>query len=174
MVISTFAEAAAVTDRLIALLARNDVTPAIGVRVETELLSPLDVMERARHGRPQDLPVDLLAAAGGMYDLAAKIVAISQEPEFESFKPHLQLFAKPHLYTSALQSSAGHPNNDAGRKLVELYVGALAVHFAHDVTLDHPVSSAGDNPDVMCTIEDQNGHRVRWAIAVKNISSRVG
>jgi hypothetical protein len=68
MIISTFAEAAAVTDRLIAILAQNGVTPAMGARVESELLSPLEVMELARRKRPQDLPVNLLAAAGGMYD----------------------------------------------------------------------------------------------------------
>lgn len=109
-----------------------------------------------------------------MYDLAAKLLSIAGEPEFATFTPHLRLFAKPALYTSSIQSRAGDPRDDAGRKLTELYVGALAVHFAHDVTLDHPEASQGDNPDVMFTTEDHSGARTRWAIAIKSIASRSG
>ena len=174
VVISTFLETAQVTGRLIDLLATHGVTPPVASSVEHELLAPLEVMERARRARPQDVPVELLAEAGGMYDLAAKILAIAGEPEFTTFTPHLRLFAKPALYTSSLQSKAGDPRDDAGRKLTELYVGALAVNFAHNVVLDHPQASQGDNPDVMFTTEDISGERTRWAIAIKSISSRSG
>ena len=120
------------------------------------------------------MSIELLAAAGGMYDLAAKLLSIAGEQEFATFTPHLKLFAKPAVYTSSIQSKAGDPRDDAGRKLTELYVGALAVHFAHDVALDHPEASQGDNPDVMFTTEDVSGARTRWAIAVKSIASRSG
>lgn len=174
VVISTFPEAAQVTDRLIDLLAQHGVTPPVASRVEGELLSPLEVMERARTTRPQDISIELLAAAGGMYDLAAKLLSIAGEPEFATFTPHLKLFAKPALYTSSIQSKAGDPRDDAGRKLAELYVGALAVHFAHNVALDHPEASKGDNPDVMFTTEDNSGTKIRWAVAIKSIASRSG
>ncbi|WP_235569995.1 hypothetical protein [Lysobacter sp. Root916] len=159
---------------MIDLLAKHGVTPPVDSRVEHELLAPLEVMERARRARPQDISIELLAEAGGMYDLAAKLLSIAGEPEFATFTPHLRLFAKPALYTSSLQSKAGDPRDDAGRKLTELYVGALAVHFAHDVVLDHPQASQGDNPDVMFTTEDISGVRTRWAIAIKSIASRSG
>jgi hypothetical protein len=48
------------------------------------------------------------------------------------------------------------------RKLVELYVACLAIHCGHNVELDHPVSSKGDNPDIMLDYG-----AFRWEIAIK-------
>lgn len=174
MTISSFSNAAEVTDRLIDLLAEKGVTPVTTTRAEQQLLSPLDAMERARREGPQNIPVELLAAAGGMYDLAAKLVSIAGQPEFSTFLPHLRLFANPAPYTSLIQSMEGDPRDDAGRKLTELYVGALAVNFAHDVQLDDPEASRGDNPDVMFTTKDKQDRETRWAIAIKSIASRSG
>lgn len=52
--------------------------------------------------------------------------------------------------------------------------GALVIHFAFDVELDHPVKSKGDNPDVMFSVEPDGIPVSRWALAIKTVSSRAG
>jgi len=53
-------------------------------------------------------------------------------------------------------------------------MGSLAVHFAFDVQLDHPVNSKGDNPDLMFEVRPEGHSPSRWALAIKSLSSRNG
>ena len=136
MSFTSFEDAEQIVDRFITLLHSLGVNPAVGSKIEGELLSPLQLLESTRNlGVLADNP-ELLADAGGMYDFAAKLLAVATQPEFPSFVPHLRLFEAGEQFATAIQPKQGDARDDVNRKLAELYLGALAIHFAFDVDLD--------------------------------------
>lgn len=174
MSFTSFEDADKIVDRFIKLLDSHGITPAIGSKIEGEFLSPLQLLESTRNlGRLVNCP-ELLADAGGMYDLAAKLLAVETQPEFQSFIPHLQLFEKGAPFATAVQPKRGDIRDDVNRKLAELYLGSLAVHFSFNVQLDDPVHSKGDNPDVMFEMRQGGRPSSVWALAIKTVSSHHG
>jgi hypothetical protein len=92
MSFTSFEDADDIVDRFINLLHSLDIHPAIGSKIEDEFLSPLQLLESTRNlGALANNP-ELRADAGGMYDFAAKLLAVETQPEFKSFIPHLKLF----------------------------------------------------------------------------------
>lgn len=174
MSFTKFEDADEVVSRFIALLHANGITPAIGSNLENEFLSPLELLESTRNAGGLVGSPELIAEAGGMYDLAAKLLAIETQPEFRTFLPHLRLFEAGAEFASAVQPKTADVRDDVNRKLTELYLGALAVHFAFDVQLDHPVKSKGDNPDVMFEVRPDGFPPSTWALAIKTVSTKSG
>ena len=152
----------------------SGINPAVGSKIEDEFLSPLQLLESTRNLDALAGSPELLADAGGMYDFAATVLAVETQPEFKSFLPHLKLFEAGAAFATAVQSKNGDIRDDVNRKLAELYLGTLAIHFAFDVELDHPVKSKGDNPDVMFKVEPDGLPASRWALAIKTVSTRAG
>lgn len=174
MSFTSFEDAEDIVDRFINLLHSSGINPAVGSKIEDEFLSPLQLLESTRNLDALAGSPELLADAGGMYDFAAKLLAVETQPEFKSFLPHLKLFEAGALFATAVQSKNGDIRDDVNRKLAELYLGALAIHFAFHVELDHPVKSKGDNPDVMFKVEPDGLPASRWALAIKTVSTRAG
>ncbi|MBX3711861.1 MAG: hypothetical protein KF800_07870 [Lysobacter sp.] len=169
-----FEDADAIVNRFIALLTSLGINPATGSKIESEFLSPLQLLELTRDGGNLADGPQLLTDAGGMYDFAAKVLAVENQPELKSFYPHLRLFEEGGDFATAVQPKQGDIRDDVNRKLAELYLGALAIHFAFDVELDHPKNSKGDNPDVMFTIRREGHEDSRWALAIKTVSTNSG
>jgi hypothetical protein len=174
MSFTSFEDADDIVDRFINLLHSLGIHPAVGSKIENEFLSPLQLLESTRNLGALAANPELLADAGGMYDFAAKLLAVETQPEFKSFVPHLKLFEAGAAFATAVQPKNGDIRDDVNRKLAELYLGALAIHFAFDVELDHPVKSKGDNPDVMFKVEPDGLPASRWALAIKTVSTRAG
>lgn len=172
---TSFADADSIVSRFIDLLHRHGITPAIGLTIENEFLSPLQLLESTRNlGRLVDDP-QLLADAGGMYDLAAKVLAAEALPEFSSFLPHLKLFAAGEIFASTVQPKTADARDHTNRKLTELYLGALAAHVGVNVALDDPSSSTGDNPDVMFKVQTTDNRPFPlWALAIKTVHTDKG
>jgi hypothetical protein len=175
MSLTRFRNADDIVSRFLALLTKHGITPPVNSGIEAEMLSVTELLELTKNpsavvGRPS-----LLAEAGGIFDLAAKVLAISSQPEFSSFIPHLRLFASRLPLASVAQTTPGHATDDVHRKISELYLGSLAVHVGTNVALDHPTSAAGDNPDVLFdATKEKDDSKKRWALAIKTISSRSG
>lgn len=170
MTFVSYPEAKDIVNRFIDLLARNDITPPTGSSIEAELLSIVELLQQSANLPPSIL----LPMGGGALDLAAKILAISTQPEFSTFRPHLQLFGSDSPLATAVQTMSGKPTDDVHRKLNELYLGSLAVHVGHNVELDDPSAAVGDNPDVLFDLMPDETTRMRWALAVKTISTKSG
>ena len=118
---------------------------------------------------------EILRQSAGVHDLAAKVLSVENQPEFQSCLEHLKLIVKSGINSSVGQMNRGAASDDIGRKMIELYFSCLAIHCGFDVELDHPTNSSGDNPDVMFTAKDGETLReTRWALAIKSISSRSG
>jgi hypothetical protein len=178
MTLVSFKDAAEIADRLIALLAREGISPLVGSSYESELLSLTQLLEVAKNPSliAADRQLTALQIAAGVHDLAAKVLSVADQPEFQRLLPHLRLVAEASIPAATLtQNHTAEYNDDVSRKMAELYFACLAIRFAHDVALDHPTASRGDNPDVMFDIEPSDGSaRERWALAIKTISSRNG
>lgn len=179
MPVVPFAHAEKVADRFIDLLKRHTITPASGSSLEAELLSLVELLDVTRTPSLADgsRKEALLAAAAGVHDMAAKILAVETVERFDQFVPHLGLISGKKLQVASLgQMMPGQYNDDTGRKMAELYIAALAAHFGTDLALDHPTNSKGDNPDVMFTYDPglANHPPLRWALAIKTISSTNG
>lgn len=170
-----FSQASAIVDRFLDLLDKLKITPPLHSDIESELLSVTELLDIARNPCANAARPSLLAKAGGIFDLAVKLLSIESQAEFNTFIPHLQLFASKLPLASVIQTTSGNSTDDVHRKLVELYLGSLAVHVGSNVELDHPSVSRGDNPDVLfdCTRQD-NQITKRWALAIKTISSKHG
>lgn len=174
MTYTSFLGANEIVDRFINLLSTHGISPPTGQGIEAELLSVTELLDVVRSPSDSTARPDLLAVAGGMFDLAAKLLAIETQPEFKEFIPHLKLFASKEKWASSVQTTPGSPIDDVHRKLNELYLGSLAVHIGSEVELDHPDASRGDNPDVMFTFELDAHPPKRWTFAIKTVSSRSG
>lgn len=175
MSFTSFENAENIVNRFISLLHNYGISPAIGTQIENEFLSPLELLESTRNLGGLVNDPKLMAEAGGMYDLAAKLLAVENQLEFQSFIPHLKLFGSENEFSTVVQSNKGDIRDDINRKLAELYLGSLAIHFSFNVQLDHPVNSKGDNPDVMFEIrpKEESSSSI-WTLAIKTVSSRSG
>lgn len=158
----SFTSAEATVDRFLEILSEHGVD--LAGASQDEALQMTNVIEMWRNPalRPLD-PRPVLRAAMGFVDLAGKVVRVAAHEDFGELIPHLKMLAK----TTVLQNAASPVTDDAGNKVIELYVAALAMTFADEVKLDHPSASKGDNPDVMLTFRSR-----RWALALKTLHSR--
>ncbi len=159
----SFERAAEVVDQFITLIAERGVDLRPGTASEDEALAMMDILDMWKDPalRPVD-PRPVARAAMGFVDLAGKVVGVKNHPDFGQLIPHLQMLSS----TTVLQNAASSVMDAAANKVIELYTACLAMTFGSNVELDHPVSSKGDNPDVML---DFRGHR--WALALKTLHS---
>ena len=158
----SFTSAEETVDRFLEILSDHGVDLAGASQDEALQMMNVIQMWRDPHLLPAD-PRPVLRAAMGFVDLAGKVVGVAGHKDFGELIPHLKMLAK----TTVLQNAASPVTDDAGNKVIELYVADLAMRFADDVKLDHPSASKGDNPDVMLTYRSK-----RWALALKTLHSR--
>ncbi len=179
MTLVPFTDANDIGDRFLALLQKHGLDrPPIASKLEDELLSLTQLIEVTRNPARATGPhhISILRAAGGMHDLAAKVLSVEPIQEFPRFLPHLKLINDTKVLTSSFgQNSARSVFDDVSQKMAELYIACLAAHAGFDVELDHPSRSKGDNPDVIFTIRENSSQAPeRWALAIKTISTRQG
>jgi hypothetical protein len=97
--------------------------------------------------------------AMSLADLAEKIVLVRTHPDFPQLVPHLKLLGGE---SDLSQFSFTTPQNQDNNKVFELYVAAMGLHVLTGCTVDDPVQSKGDNPDIMGQFDGK-----LWAIACK-------
>jgi hypothetical protein len=162
-----------VVDRFIALLLDHGIAPPADSGIESELLSVTELLKLPTN-LSRNLHTGLRAQGAGMFDLAAKLLAVHTQPEFASFRPHLNLFGSPLPNASVTLISPAADTDDVHRKLTELYLGTLAIHIGTNVRLDYPENSRGDNPDVLFDVTPVGDTTKSWAMAIKTISTQSG
>jgi hypothetical protein len=166
-----------VGDRFLDLLARHGISPPVGSKLETELLSISQLLEVVKNpsAYSSDEQVAVLRAAAGVHDLAAKVLSVEPTAEFDGFIPHLRLITDRKVPSASIrQNAAGAASDDTSRKMAELYMGCLAAHVGREVVLDSPTAAKGDNPDVIFQTDPDGLPSRLWALAIKTISSRQG
>lgn len=180
MTLVPFQVADDIGDRFLALLHKYGIQPPTGCStLQDELLSLTQLVEVMKNPSLAAQPdqAGILRSAAAVHDLAAKVLAVEHLPDFQGFLPHLRLIGETKVRTDSLaQNATSRQDDDTVRKFAELYIGCLAAHIGTNVVLDSPTNSAGDNPDVMFTLQqcDERKPPERWALAIKTISSRQG
>jgi hypothetical protein len=173
MALIPYSTAAKVGDRFLDLLHRLGIDPPIGSSFDDELLSLTQLVEMWKNPNlvSPARRADVLRVAGGVHDFAAKVLAVETQPEFKQFVPHLDLIGKSKVPGSIMMNQA--VPSDTSRKMTELYFACLVLHISKDIELDHPVSSRGDNPDVMFAASPlDHSPDQYWALAIKAVSTK--
>lgn len=156
--------------RFLKLLDDRRISLPTGSGAEDEMLALVDLLDMWRN--PERMrgiasEAEVIRCAAGIHDLAAKVLAAEQLPEFASFDDHLRMVASAREFTSIAQNTDADPRDQISNKMAELYVGALAIHCGTGINLDHPDRSKGDNPDVILSYEGK-----KWTLAVKTLASK--
>lgn len=177
MTMVPFTEAKDVGDRFIALLDHLGINPPPNSARETELLSLMELVDVAKNPALAQgtKSVEILRAAGGIHDLAAKVLSVQTLPEASEFHEHLKLIASANDI-GALLSQNTQSANDTSRKIAELYIGCLAAHVGSEIRLDSPTRAKGDNPDIIFSVDNKDAPSGKsdWALAIKTVASQSG
>jgi hypothetical protein len=176
----SFSEADSICDRFLALLKKLAINPPVGSRLEDDLLSVTQLVAVIKNPNlargAQEMRT--IRTAAGLYDFAAKILAIEPISEFQAFVPHLTLIGRSKLPKEIDEPSVIQMSktlDDTGRKMAELYLGSLVAHLGTDVVLDSPSNAKGDNPDVLFRCQQAGTFKTKqWALAIKTISTSAG
>ncbi|OLP59592.1 hypothetical protein BJF93_20485 [Xaviernesmea oryzae] len=152
-------------DRFEALIAAKGISiPANGVSGD-DMLPLWLILKRIREGftgNPDDLR-DEYTAGVAVHDLAAKVVAVGNHPDFDLLVPHLKMLASGAVH---LTKEPPYGSADVYNKLIELYWACLLMGNGLRINLDHPKHSLGTNPDVIAL-----GPATNRAYAFKTIRS---
>ena len=179
MTLVPFRDAEDIGDRFLELLSRLGIQPPLGSDLESELLSLAELIEVMRNPSLSRGPkqLEVLRAAAGLHDLAAKVLSVEPLPDFAALIPHLRLIAETKMRAASVgQIATSGIFDDTARKMAELYVGCLSAHTGVELELDSPTKSKGDNPDIIFKVEEcQLVHRPqRWALAIKTVATLQG
>lgn len=145
------------------LLNRLGITIAIGSPLERMAFDLLD-LKRKQHelhtlDAVRDIRIDYRPALG-LYDIVRRIIDLQNVPGFSVLIDHLRL-----LNRGTVAQNVTARTDQVSAKIFELLVGLICLKVGTDVEMDHPVTSYGDNPDILVTVNGQ-----RWGFACKVLS----
>ncbi len=148
------------------LLVNNGITISQNSDLESKYLSVFDVLfhfEEIERLAPQGNYRSLFRDFSALYDLGLKVLSVQSHNDFKQLLPHLEKLNG----CSVAQNEKSKITDQDANKIIELYVAALCMRFCKNISLDHPQSSAGDNPDVIAEIDGSN-----WGFACKTIHTK--
>ncbi len=157
----SFSQAGQIVERFERVLRSYGVV--IQPRSELEAIS-LEIQDlEDKRARRSPLPADMdyraeMSRAMGVLHFAELLLATFERGRrLDILVPHLRLFND-----ASVAQNVRRIGDDKANKLFELLLALGCMNFATEVTLDHPVESKGDNPDVM--FRDTG---IKWALACK-------
>ena len=98
----------------------------------------------------------------GFNNFIEKVTPLLNSEYIDEIIPHLELLNK----SSIPQTMKAKVTDQGSNKLFELYTSGLCYPQFQNIRLDSPISSKGNNPDVMFSFENR-----RWGIACKVLHS---
>lgn len=134
--------------------------------LEAKYLSVFDVLFHFENREKLDPEGDyrsLFRDFSALYDLSLKVISVQSHNDFNQLLPHL---AKLNSCSVAQNRGSKITDQDAN-KIIELYLAALCMRFSNTISLDHPQSSKGDNPDVIADIDG-----IKWGFGCKTIHTK--
>lgn len=131
-----------------------------GSSLEAMCINLLDLERRQERpgmlGEMEDIRLAYRPALG-LHDILCRIVRLGDHPNFHVLLDHLRL-----LNTGTLAQNVAAPTDPVAAKIFELLIGLICLEVGTDVRLDGPVTSYGDNPDVIVNISGRT-----WGFACK-------
>ncbi len=162
----TFADAVERLHQFEQLLCTQNIGIQAGSILEQLCLNTMDILEKHRHPETIDAGQDLrqeLAEVIGLQEIIRKVLRHQLHPDFPQLVAHLRLLnnCRPAQNTPAAVTDQG------SNKIFELLIALCSIDVGQNILLDNPVTSTGDNPDILIDID-----RDRWGVACKVLHSR--
>jgi hypothetical protein len=145
------------------LLERYSIKVKKNSDLETKFFDSFDILYKYEDISKRDPTEDcrpLFRNSAALYDLALKIIQVEKHPDFKQLLPHLSKLND----CSIGQNSKSKRTDQDANKIIELYIASLCMSFCDHISLDHPIKSIGDNPDVIADIRGK-----KWGFACKTI-----
>lgn len=124
-------------------------------------LAVIDLFERGKAPQLQNPREDLrryVADILGVRTFMTKVVSLRTHPDFVQLLPHLRKLNSGRVP----QNSPSGILDQISPKIFELLIALGAMQIGSNLKLDHPDHSAGDNPDILVTVDE-----VRYGLACK-------
>lgn len=140
-------DAMKVVDEFELLLEKYGISIKSHVETKANMLPIWNILNHLRNKNIEnpDQYRDLYTAGAAVHDLAAKVIAVADHPNFKQLIPHLKM-----LNDGAVHLTEDPPANaDTYNKLIEIYWACLLMASGVNVELDDPEHSTGKNPDVI-------------------------
>lgn len=157
----TFNHARIIVNRFERALASYNIEIKTGSELEDICLEIQDLEDKRARRSPLPTGVDYrpgMSRAVGVLHFAELLVATFERGRrLDILVPHMRL-----LNEASVAQNVRRIGDDKANKLFELLLALACMNFATEVSLDNPVESKGDNPDVMFR---ESG--ARWALACK-------
>lgn len=148
------------------LLVKNGIKVRNDSDLESKYLSVFDVLFHFENREKLDPEGDyraLFRDFSALYDLSLKVLCVQNHGDFDQLLPHLEKLNG----CSVAQNSSSKITDQDANKIIELYLASLCMRFCKNISLDHPNSSKGDNPDVIAGIDGNN-----WGFGCKTIHTK--
>lgn len=147
------------------LLDSNGVSIPANVSTGADMLSIWHILKCIKDGfsgTPDELRKEYTAGIA-IHDMAAKVLAVQNHPDFKQILPHLTMLVDGAVH---LTEEPPYGSVDVYNKLIEAYWACLLIANGVNVEVDDPKNSTGINPDVIA----KDTHKSR-AYAFKTIRS---
>lgn len=159
--IITFEQVSSEVEQFEQILKRLRIEIVPGSPLEAMCINLLDLErkqeEPGKVGEMEDLRLAYRPALG-LHDILRRIVRLCDHPNFHVLLDHLHL-----LNTGTLaQNVAASTTDQIAAKIFELLIGLICLEVGTDVRLEGPVTSYGDNPDIIVDISGRT-----WGFACK-------
>jgi hypothetical protein len=145
-----------------------NIDAAFRSHLENDYLTALDVVEKYRNGKSEEITAEGREALGGLHELYQWIWSVKSNQEFYKLIPHLKMLSESAVRINSktpMISPVTKKQDDKTNKLIETIVAMYAIKIGTSVDIDDPISSSGgSNPDVMFTYKSK-----RIAIACKTM-----
>ncbi len=151
------------TEEFEAVLKRFKIEIVTGSPLEKMCFSLLELVQRksTTQDTMEDLRVEYRPAFG-LHDILRRVVRLHGRPDFPSLVDHLRL-----LNTGTVAQNIAAPIDQVAAKIFELLIGLVCVEIGTDTSLDGPVHSYGNNPDILTHLDGR-----LWGLACKVLSGR--
>ncbi|MBA7654149.1 hypothetical protein ES703_62024 [subsurface metagenome] len=143
------------------VLREYNITITSGSDLERVCLSVIDVLGKKKQPHLMNPLEDIrpyFSDILGLWVFMTKIVGLRTHCNFIKLVPHLELLN----IGTAPQNKKSPITDQAANKIFELLIALLCMEIGENISLDHPGSSKGNNPDIIFTFEG-----LRWGFACK-------
>lgn len=123
--------------------------------IAADMLPLWQILKHIRGGfnETPDILREEYTAGMAVHDMASKVLAVENHPDFDMLIPHLEMLVEGAVH---LTQEPPYESADVYNKLIELYWACLLMANGGRIDLDHPKHSVGNNPDVIVRDGDKS------------------
>lgn len=157
----SFDQARKIIERFERVLDSYGISIASGSELEAICFEIQDLEDKRTRRSPlpknTDFRAEMSRAMGVLHFAELLVATFDRGRQLNTLIPHMELFNE-----ASVAQNVRRIGDDKANKLFELLLALACMNFGTEVSLDHPITSKGDNPDVMFRYAG-----MKWALACK-------